>query len=479
MATKVKPTRLQVTGTPQAGDVPQYVDWDNFQWWSWSGITVVDNLNSTSATDALSANQWYVLNNKISDLFWLGKFLSLWDATTWLPTSFPLQTPYAYSTWDYYLVSTVSSATPPVNYRPTWSSYSWTASSTTESDELEVWDLYIYDGTTWLLQINHGKTVSFANLAWQPEDNAALDSALDAKQDALTLPANPTSWNLVTWWTDNETLVDGWAVPTVPTNVSAFSNDAGYITSASLPWTATSSTAWTVKLVSDTVQSESAQAVSSTANRTYGVQLNSSNQMVVNVPWTDSFNATNWGTKLFAFPDVSDDISDLVTWLTNWWSAIIGDENGYCLVTSIDTSWREIKAECPVMLWYKRTWTIAYNASKVVTSETYTDDYYFNPWWTATTGYVVTKTASGYEWQAPYTSTTATLAAANWSSKSITVSVAWVTATNTVFISPAPSSFTDYTNAVIYCSAQGSWTLTFSCDTEPSNDITVNVVIMN
>lgn len=26
---------------------------------------------------------------------------------------------------------------------------------------------------------------------------------------------------------------------------------------------------------------------------------------------------------------------------------------------------------------------------------------WFNPWWTATTGYVVTKTANGYEWAAP------------------------------------------------------------------------------
>jgi hypothetical protein len=28
------------------------------------------------------------------------------------------------------------------------------------------------------------------------------------------LPATPTQWHLVTWWADNETLADGWAVPT-------------------------------------------------------------------------------------------------------------------------------------------------------------------------------------------------------------------------------------------------------------------------
>lgn len=43
MATKVKPTRLQITGTPQAWDVPMYVNADCFcrwQWW-WGSWTVV------------------------------------------------------------------------------------------------------------------------------------------------------------------------------------------------------------------------------------------------------------------------------------------------------------------------------------------------------------------------------------------------------------------------------------------------------
>ena len=37
MATKVKPSRLQVTWTPQAWQVPLYVDEDCFQWWSGGG----------------------------------------------------------------------------------------------------------------------------------------------------------------------------------------------------------------------------------------------------------------------------------------------------------------------------------------------------------------------------------------------------------------------------------------------------------
>lgn len=152
MATKVKPTRLQITGTPQAWQVPMYVDADNFQWWS-------------------AGSSWY------------GRFLSLRDCVTWQPISFPESTPYTYNTWDYFMVSVVSTATPPVNYKPNGSSYTGTASSTTESDEVLVWDVYVYDGSAWLLQSNNEKTVAFANIAWQPTDNVNLATALNAKAD--------------------------------------------------------------------------------------------------------------------------------------------------------------------------------------------------------------------------------------------------------------------------------------------------------
>ena len=63
-----------------------------------------------------------------------------------------------------------------------------------------------------------------------------------------------------------------------------------------VPWTdttytlpaATATTRGGVELFSNTVQSTSANSVTSTSNRTYGVQVNSAAQMVVNVPWTDN-----------------------------------------------------------------------------------------------------------------------------------------------------------------------------------------------
>ena len=76
-------------------------------------------------------------------------------------------------------------------------------------------------------------------------------------------------------------------------------------------------------------------------------------------------------------------------------------------------------------------------------------------------------------------SATATLEVADWSSNTQTISVSGVTTTNVVIVSPDPASNSDYTSAGIVCSAQGTDSLTFTCDTVPSNAITVNVVIFD
>lgn len=116
----------------------------------------------------------------------LSRFLSIWDASTWEPISFPASTPFAYQSWDYYLVENVDTTT---NYRPSWSSYDGTASSTVETAEVADWDVYIYDGLIWLLQSNTQKTVAFANIAWDPYDNSNLATALNSKQATLA------AWN--------------------------------------------------------------------------------------------------------------------------------------------------------------------------------------------------------------------------------------------------------------------------------------------
>ena len=83
-----------------------------------------------------------------------------------------------------------------------------------------------------------------------------------------------------------------------------------------VPWedsqtgSASTSTAGTLKLGSDTVQSTAANAVSSTASRSYALQVNGSGQWVINVPWTDTtYSATDFDIK-----DLTDSTSLRTTW---------------------------------------------------------------------------------------------------------------------------------------------------------------------
>ena len=68
---------------------------------------------------------------------------------------------------------------------------------------------------------------------------------------------------------------------------------------------ATSTTQGGIELFSDTDQTVAANTVTTQAGRTYGIQLNSDDQAVVNVPWSDT-NTQN--TTTLSFVDSGDDI---------------------------------------------------------------------------------------------------------------------------------------------------------------------------
>lgn len=74
--------------------------------------------------------------------------------------------------------------------------------------------------------------------------------------------------------------------------------------------------------------------------------------------------------------------------------------------------------------------------------------------------------------------TTITLTSAGWSSNTQTVNVTGMTATGVVFVSPDPTDQSAYTSAGILCTAQAAGSLEFTCDTVPSGDIDVNVVML-
>ena len=71
-----------------------------------------------------------------------------------------------------------------------------------------------------------------------------------------------------------------------------------------------------------------------------------------------------------------------------------------------------------------------------------------------------------------------TIATSDWSNGTCTKNVTGVTTSNNVIVSYAPASKDDYLDADVYCSAQGSGTLTFTCGSAPEAAITVCVLII-
>jgi len=148
-----------------------------------SGKVAVSDITSTELgyLDGVTSN----IQDQIDNLEARGRFLSLWNGATGLPETNPGALPFEYKTGDYYIVDNTSSTT---NYRPSGSSYTGAASTTVETESVSANDVYYYDGTNWLLQVNSQREVSFASITGQPTDNTNLAAALNLKAD-LASPA--------------------------------------------------------------------------------------------------------------------------------------------------------------------------------------------------------------------------------------------------------------------------------------------------
>lgn len=217
------------------------------------------------------------LQNQIDTLKARGRFLALWNCATGLAESNPPTGTYTYQSGDYFIVGVVSSADPAVNYKPDGSTYTTGVPSTVvETAVVDVDDVYYYDGNVWRLQVNTQKTTSFVNIAGDPYDNTALATALNAKQDTIsdltTIRSNASAGksasdtianygNIVTHNTNEfATSAQGGLADTAlqpGDNISELNNDAGYITSSSLP---------TVNNATLTIQKNGSAVATFTAN---------------------------------------------------------------------------------------------------------------------------------------------------------------------------------------------------------------------
>ena len=178
------------------------------------------------------------------------------------------------------------STSPLVPSKSTAATNTWTAIATeaqvyAKQDKLEAWSNIQINGTT--ISATDTKYSSLPAAAWGTDVSLVTTgekSVWNGKQDAIA---------------DIATIRAGaakWATSIQPNdNVSSLVNDAWYLTASALAGKATATNLGLVKLWSNTVQITAANAVTSEWSRTYAVQLNSSDQAVVNVPWTDTIQA--------------------------------------------------------------------------------------------------------------------------------------------------------------------------------------------
>ena len=366
MATKVKPSRLNVTWTPQVWQVPVYVDEDSFQWWSWgwnwdvvwpasstdedvavfdwvtwkiikdSGVKLSSKLDASALSDT---NYWWAWNgdtthtatknaiytklhtmdveiwNKAADnnvvkLSWNQSVG--WTKTFTSEIVLPSKTTAATNDWtkpateaqvklvadDVATINGMISSNASSSNKLMDKNYiddsinSVTAYYITKNAQGDQWATYAElsaattfyswwvartptrnDYTIVLADENHDNATTryIYNSGWEYQytvnETALSQAQLDAlnswitaakvttydgysstiswKQDALTLPATPTQWNLVVRWANNKTLTDGWAIPTW---VPSWWNNWDVLTNVS--WTPTwqAPSGWDVKV---------------------------------------------------------------------------------------------------------------------------------------------------------------------------------------------------------------------------------------
>lgn len=133
----------------------------------------------------------------------LGRYLSGWNCATGLAVTNPPESPYEYTTGDYFIVSTVATSSAS-NYKPNGSQYViGQASTAIETATVSVNDTYLYDGTNWTL-LKTGSAVTSIN-------GQTGDVTLDINDVA------PTQTGFSGYVLGTDGFVAGWVEPTTVT----------------------------------------------------------------------------------------------------------------------------------------------------------------------------------------------------------------------------------------------------------------------
>ena len=179
-----------------------------------------------------------------------------------------------------------------------------------------------------ILTLQNWNTIEFsiADLVSWLQSEITSSNKLDADlvDDSTSTNKFVTASDKTTWGNKQDKLVAWSNIQIAADGKTISATDTTYST-------ASSSTNWLVKLWSDTVQSVAANAVSGTAWKTYALQLNSSWQLVVNVPREDhTYTASSFDIK-----DLADS-----TWLRTTWS---GKQDALSTQTAYTSKWTSTK----------------------------------------------------------------------------------------------------------------------------------------
>ena len=290
-------------------DIASKIDW--IPW-------VVDSLDSTSATDALSANMGRTLQDQINWLSWTWKFLSTWDCTTWLPGTNPQEDPYTYKVWDYYVVSVVGST----NYKPHWGTYTqWVPSTTVETENVWINDKYYFDWADWVripdTSIQISIDTALSTTSTNAVENRAIANAVNAKQDIISDLSTIRTW------------AGKWATALQPNdNISQLANNVGYQTAgdvaSAIAWKQDILSAWDwISISNNTVtNTKPGTAVSSVA------PSNPTEWML----WYDTINHV---LKIYNWTDWETVDTDSDTTYTAWNGINISAQNKISVDTTV------------------------------------------------------------------------------------------------------------------------------------------------
>ena len=236
---------------------------------------------------------------------------------------------------------------------------------------------------------------------------------------------------------------------------------------------ATSSTLGSIKLGSDTQQTTAANAVTSTASRTYAVQLNSSNQAVVNVPWENTSvlqeplsSSTSGEYPLITKPNPS----------SSSMTASVSFSSGFTInpyLNKLTTTNGTISAADLIATTSIKT--PAVYAPTTSGGSTYG---------LGTSGQILTSNGSGAYWAdasgGSASVATVLISANDWENRSCTKTVSGILADETkqiITVTPANASIENYRSCCVYCSAQAANSLTFNCSITPTTALVVYIAI--